>query len=208
MEAEPLIQALKHLSEDELTNLIGECAVNNIKARLKLVGHIHPSLWGAFYGNSDQIYCASCGHRFDPEMEDCNHGADCYVHKANTALMSPSASLDHEEADPSLKFKSKDLTGADLSEANLFRANLTGAYMNKANLHNANLYKADLRVVNLRGADLRVADLHGANLRGAYMSGADLRGAYMNGADLRGADLRCVKYGTSTKWPYGVSFTG
>jgi uncharacterized protein YjbI with pentapeptide repeats len=71
------------------------------------------------------------------------------------------------------------LSGADLSEANLHRANLRGA----------DLYKADLHKANLHWADLREADLRGVNLSEAYLRGANLRGAFLCGADLSGADL-------------------
>ena len=93
-----------------------------------------------------------------------------------------------------------DLSGADLSGANLRRADLSGADLSGANLSGANLRRADLSGANLRRADLRRADLSGANLRRADLSGADLRradlrradlsGANLSGADLSGANLR------------------
>ena len=55
-----------------------------------------------------------------------------------------------------------DLSGADLSEADLRWANLSGA-----NLSGANLRWANLSGANLSGADLSKADLSGANLSGA-----------------------------------------
>ena len=64
---------------------------------------------------------------------------------------------------------SKDLRGADLSDANLSGANLSGA---------------DLSDANLSGANLR-----GADLSGAYLRDADLSGAYLSGANL---DLSCL----------------
>jgi len=77
-----------------------------------------------------------------------------------------------------------DLSGADLSRANLFEADLSGA-----DLSRANLYGADLSGANLSGANLYGADLSGANLSGADLSRADLSGANLSGADLSGADL-------------------
>ena len=47
-----------------------------------------------------------------------------------------------------------DLSGADLS-----RANLRGADLSRANLRGADLSRANLREANLRGADLREANL-------------------------------------------------
>jgi hypothetical protein len=91
-------------------------------------------------------------------------------------------------------------SGADLRVANLSGADLSGANLRDANLRVANLRGADLSGANLRGANLRVADLsgadlRGANLRGANLSGADLRvanlsGANLHSANLSGADLR------------------
>ena len=52
-----------------------------------------------------------------------------------------------------------DLSGADLTEANLTGADLTGA---------------DLTEANLTGADLRGANLTGARLKEAILSGANL----------------------------------
>jgi hypothetical protein len=78
-----------------------------------------------------------------------------------------------------------DLSGADLSGADLRRADLSGA----------DLRRADLSGADLSGADLRRADLSGADLSGADLSGADLSGAYLSGAYLRMADLKEVKNG-------------
>ena len=77
------------------------------------------------------------------------------------------------------------LSGADLSKADLSEADLRGA-----NLSEADLRCADLSESNLSGADLRCADLRGANLYGADLREADLRGANLYEADLYRADLR------------------
>ena len=63
--------------------------------------------------------------------------------------------------------KRANLSGADLSGADLRSADLSGA-----NLSGADLRRADLSGANLSGADLRRADLSGANLSGANLSGA------------------------------------
>jgi uncharacterized protein YjbI with pentapeptide repeats len=78
----------------------------------------------------------------------------------------------------------RNLSGVDLSDADLSGANLRSAY-----LRGADLSSADLSGANLFGANLRSADLSGADLSGAYLSGANLRSADLSGADLRGADL-------------------
>jgi uncharacterized protein YjbI with pentapeptide repeats len=96
-----------------------------------------------------------------------------------------------------------DLSGADLSNANLVKADLSGAYLPRVDLSNANLHEAlvvnaylveaDLSRASLYAADLRFARLDEANLSGtdlrATLNHADLRGADRNGADLRGATL-------------------
>ena len=86
------------------------------------------------------------------------------------------------------------LTGADLTDANLTRANLagaylTGAYLARANLAGAYLTGAYLTDANLTGADLTRANLAGADLTGAYLARANLAGADLTRADLTGADL-------------------
>ncbi|WP_445175674.1 pentapeptide repeat-containing protein [Microcoleus sp.] len=91
--------------------------------------------------------------------------------------------------------RSADLSGADLSGANLTSADLSGADLSGANLIDANLMSAylsgaDLRSADLSGAYLMSAYLIGANLIGAYLSGANLIRAYLSGANLRSADLR------------------
>jgi len=93
-----------------------------------------------------------------------------------------------------------DLTGADLSAANLEGANLSGANLEGtalvgANLAYANSTGANLEVANLIRADLRIAkltytNLESADLRGANLSGANLEGANLSGANLEGTALR------------------
>ena len=78
---------------------------------------------------------------------------------------------------------------ANLSGANLSRADLSGADLSRANLSRANLSGADLPMANLFRADLSGADLSGANLSGANLFRADLSGANLSGADLSRANL-------------------
>jgi hypothetical protein len=84
---------------------------------------------------------------------------------------------------------SADLSGANLSCANLCGANLRGADLSGANLRGADLWGADLCGANLSGANLCGADLWGANLSGANLCGANLWGANLRGAGLRYANL-------------------
>jgi uncharacterized protein YjbI with pentapeptide repeats len=83
-----------------------------------------------------------------------------------------------------------DLTGANLTEADLFYGvNLVGAYLRRADLREAFLPKADLRGADLGGANLVWASLPGTNLRGADLSGAILSSANLSEADLRRTHL-------------------
>ena len=91
--------------------------------------------------------------------------------------------------------RSADLSGADLSGANLRSADLSGADLSSADLIDANLMSAylsgaDLRSADLSGAYLISAYLIGTNLIGANLSGANLSGANLSGANLRSANLR------------------
>ena len=83
-----------------------------------------------------------------------------------------------------------DLAGATLTGANLFRANLRDADLAGANLFRANLRDADLTGANLTEATLRDADLTGANLFRANLTEATLRDADLTGANLFRANLR------------------
>ena len=77
-----------------------------------------------------------------------------------------------------------DLSGADLSRADLSRADLSGADLSWADLSRADLSGADLSRADLSGADLSWADLSRANLSGADLSWADLSRANLSGANL------------------------
>jgi uncharacterized protein YjbI with pentapeptide repeats len=80
--------------------------------------------------------------------------------------------------------KIANLSGADLSEADLSGANLFGVDLSEANLSGANLFWADLSEANLSGANLFWANLFGANLFGANLFGANLSEANLSEADL------------------------
>ncbi|AFZ21509.1 pentapeptide repeat-containing protein [Allocoleopsis franciscana] len=82
-----------------------------------------------------------------------------------------------------------DLSGADLINADLINANLSGADLSGADLINADLSGADLINADLSGADLSGADLINANLSSAQLCGADLINANLSGADLINANL-------------------
>ena len=81
------------------------------------------------------------------------------------------------------------LSGQDLSAANLRRANLSAANLSAANLSAANLSDANLRLANLSDANLSDANLSAANLSDADLSAANLSAANLSDADLRLANL-------------------
>jgi uncharacterized protein YjbI with pentapeptide repeats len=87
-------------------------------------------------------------------------------------------------------FSEANLSRADFSEANLSRANLHEANLGMADLSRANLHEANLSRGNLHEANLSEADLHEANLRSVNLREANLRSANLTGADLREANLR------------------
>ncbi len=113
---------------------------------------------------------------------------------------------DNPDIHPDLKealLFSQNLSGANLSGANLLEVDLHWANLSKANLSGAILCGVDLFETNLSGADLREANLLEANLHKANLSGADLRGAKMYVANLVQANLskanftNCRIYGIS-----------
>jgi hypothetical protein len=81
------------------------------------------------------------------------------------------------------------LFGANLSGARLFRADLLGANFKEASLGGADLSWADLTGTSLGGADLSRADLSGANLSWANLSWANLSGANLSWANLSDGNL-------------------
>lgn len=98
-----------------------------------------------------------------------------------------------------------DLTGANLTNANLIEIDLRDADLSGTHLINADLNGAFLRRANLRRSVLHDADLARADLRGAYLDSADLSGADLHSADLSHADLTKIKYDDRTRWPSGFT---
>ncbi len=82
-----------------------------------------------------------------------------------------------------------DLSGANLLNGNFYKANLSGANLSNASLARADLHGADLSNANLSGINAKDADLGSANLTGANLIGADLSNANLSISDLSGADL-------------------
>jgi uncharacterized protein YjbI with pentapeptide repeats len=103
-----------------------------------------------------------------------------------------------DERDPIIRLSGAnlsdaDLYGADLRDAYLVGADLSGADLGQAELNDANLGVADLSSANLSWAKLSGAVLFGADLRGANLSDAYLSDANLLEADMSGADLRNAK---------------
>lgn len=86
------------------------------------------------------------------------------------------------------------VTGGNLSQADLTNANvsgvlLTGANLTQANLTNANLSGDSYTVYDSEGAYIGEGLSPGADLTSANLSGADVRGARLQYATLSGANL-------------------
>ncbi|CBN59392.1 MULTISPECIES: pentapeptide repeat-containing protein [Kamptonema] len=97
-------------------------------------------------------------------------------------------------------FRRANLSGIDLSGANLpgicfdcsnlSGANLSGANLSGASLIDSNLHEVNLESANLSGADLSLIWSHHANWRRVYLDGANLQNAYLKSVDLEGATFR------------------
>lgn len=83
-----------------------------------------------------------------------------------------------------------DLSGVNLTRANLASVELKVADFTGANLTRASLARAVLTDSTFKGADLNGTFLSGSDLRGADLSGLTLIDTMLWKADLRGADLR------------------
>jgi hypothetical protein len=93
----------------------------------------------------------------------------------------------------------RDLTGVDLTKANLTGAKLAGvnlyqAHVSGADLTGADLHRANLRFADLSDATLIMADLSdGANLTWTDLTRANLTEATIGGTIWGGIDLRSVR---------------
>lgn len=81
------------------------------------------------------------------------------------------------------------LTGANLGNIDLSNANLTGANLSWASLSQAKFVGANLHQADLHSAILNQTDFTGANLSRAKLNKVDLRLAIIQDADLNWADL-------------------
>lgn len=87
------------------------------------------------------------------------------------------------------RFERANISGADLTRANLWDSNLRSATLDGATLDKADLREADFRSASLVGASLDEALMEDADLRGADLSRSSCDGADLSGARLQEADL-------------------
>jgi uncharacterized protein YjbI with pentapeptide repeats len=98
-----------------------------------------------------------------------------------------------------LTLAGRDLTGADLGEADVRDVDFWNAILNRANLDDVWAEKAHFEHAQLQGASLQRAQLQGASLDGAQLQGASLfltqlQGASLDGAQLQGAWLSHTQF--------------
>jgi uncharacterized protein YjbI with pentapeptide repeats len=83
----------------------------------------------------------------------------------------------------------ENLSGADLRDTGFKRVDLSGANLTRVQARRAKFVSSNLQNVDLSEADLVQADFTSADLSGAKLIGASLRSARLFQANLRGADL-------------------
>jgi len=106
----------------------------------------------------------------------------------------------------SLPLAWRDLTGADLSEADVRHVDFSGAILNRANLRFAWANEAHFNQAQLKGASLDGARLQGISLVSAQLQGATLVSAQLQGASLYNAKLQGALLGHSQLQGAAVEF--
>ncbi|MDJ0795724.1 MAG: pentapeptide repeat-containing protein [Calothrix sp. MO_167.B12] len=91
-----------------------------------------------------------------------------------------------------------DLSGADMSQLNLFGANLRNANLQSAILSESNLENADFTGANLESANLNSSNLKGASFTGANLKSASLENSDLSYAGFMGANLEAANLKNST----------
>lgn len=102
---------------------------------------------------------------------------------------------------PGRRLRDADLSGLDLTEANLIEFDLRGV-----DFSNTNLTRADLRLANLEGAKFNQATLEQANLAGANLLNTDFCGARFDKTVLRVSSLSVLSL--SEQELEGIVFEG
>jgi len=115
------------------------------------------------------------------------------------------SSTNAERWEPTFSLVGRDLTGAnlreadirhvDFSDATLNRANLSDAWAKNARFNRAQLCGALLLLAQLQGASLFNAQLQGTQLQNAQLQAASLDRAQLQGASLDGARLQGAELG-------------
>ena len=100
------------------------------------------------------------------------------------------SSVDMQRWVATLSLMERDLTGANLKDADVRHVDFSGAILNRAKLDSAWAERAQFNNAKLHGASLQFADLHGASLNYARLQGASLDMARLQGASLRRAQLQ------------------
>jgi hypothetical protein len=84
--------------------------------------------------------------------------------------------------------KNKNLSGINLSHSTFLQhINLSGADLSKADISNCILYGVNFQGANLSGVDFSFSDLYRANFNGANVEEANFRGANLSGVKMCGA---------------------
>jgi uncharacterized protein YjbI with pentapeptide repeats len=89
------------------------------------------------------------------------------------------------------------LRSVDLSDASFYLANLHGAQLSEANLRNSDLgctilSNVDLRKADIRWANISESDLSSSDLRGANLAGSNLSETHFENADLTGCQVYAI----------------
>lgn len=90
------------------------------------------------------------------------------------------------------------LSGADLSNANLIGADLSNTHLQYVNLKGARLHFAHLDGADLLGSNLPEAELYSATLKGTNLTSVNLNEAFLNGANLYEANLLLTNFTNAT----------
>ncbi len=101
----------------------------------------------------------------------------------------------------------KSCPGCFLGGTKLDLLNLTGANLSQADMRGAKFFGTTLRNANLRGANLTGADFRGAKIQGADFGGADLTNATLQGAKISETKFEGAIF-KNTTLPDGKKCTG
>lgn len=82
-----------------------------------------------------------------------------------------------------------DMSGADLRDAHMERADMRGASIDNADMRDAHMRGANMESIEMRGANMESAEMVNVNMRFATMIGANMENANMEYADIRNANM-------------------